>query len=60
LNKKDDKSENRFINWSNGLVFEVTNNLFIEKFIVNLELKTCNYYLWDLCGIFCWHDVSII
>lgn len=55
-----EKSGNWFATWVGGLKFEVTHSLFLDKFVVDLEKRTCSCNFWDLVGIPCRHAVAAI
>jgi hypothetical protein len=55
-----EKSGNWFPTWAGGLMFEVTHFHFVDKFVVDLEKRSCSCNFWDLVGIPCRHAVTAI
>lgn len=58
LDKEVEHSGNWFPTWTGGSKFEVTHSLFVQKFVVNLELHQCSCNFWELVGIPCRHAIS--
>lgn len=55
-----EKSGNWFATWAGGLKFEVTHLHFLDKFVVDLDKRTCSCNFWELVGIPCRHAVAAI
>ena len=60
LDKEIERSGNWFATWAGDKKFEVTNNLFTDKFVVNLQTHCCTCNFWELVGISCRHAVAAI
>lgn len=60
LDREIEMSGNWFATWAGELKFEVTHSLLIEKFVVDLENRTCKCNFWELVGIPCRHAVAAI
>lgn len=60
LDREIEMSGNWFATWAGGLKFEVTHSLMYDKFVVDIDKKTCSCNFWELVGIPCRHDVAAI
>ncbi|CAK8540314.1 unnamed protein product [Lathyrus sativus] len=64
LRRLDSEIEKKNASWTatyvGRLTFQVTNILFTDSFVVDLEKQTCSCNYWKLVGIPCRHDVVAI
>ena len=58
LKTEKQKVANCFIMPSTNLIFQVNHKM--DNLIVDLDVISCTYSKWDLCGIPCCHEISCI